>query len=197
MLQDFITSFLAFISTNIDDLFILMLFFGSGRFRKRNVFFGQYLGIAFLVVVSFVGSLAGLFIDSRFIGLLGLFPIYLAIKQIVAIFSKRRENDSNIVVEPTHGVLAIAGVTIANGGDNIGVYTPLLATLNVAGKIVFGLMFIIMVFVWCLLANGLSRHTRIAHTLHAYGHIFMPVVLLLLGIYILVESGTILMLFVM
>jgi cadmium resistance protein CadD (predicted permease) len=73
----------------------------------------------------------------------------------------------------------------------------LLATLNVAGKIVFGLMFIIMVFVWCLLANGLSRHARIAHTLQTYGHIIMPVVLLLLGIFILVESGTIPMLFVM
>src|SRR6186713_3379605 len=125
MLQDVVTSVLAFISTNIDDLFVLMLFFGSERFRSGNVFTGQYLGIAFLVVVSFVGTLAGLFIDARFIGLLGLFPMYLATRQIVTLLKRGQDAQIDIAVEQTQGVIAIAGVTVANGGDNIGVYTPL------------------------------------------------------------------------
>ncbi|HTF19771.1 MAG TPA: cadmium resistance transporter [Chryseolinea sp.] len=189
MLQEVVTSFLAFISTNIDDLFVLMLFFGSGRIRPRDVFTGQYLGIAFLVIVSFVASLAGLFIDSRFIGLLGLFPIYLAVKQLVKLFSKQHEDESGMAAQTTPGILAIAVVTVANGGDNLGVYTPLLATLSAAGKAVFGMVFLVMVFVWCSLAIGLVRQPRIARTLQAYGHVIMPIVLLLLGLFILYESG--------
>jgi hypothetical protein len=48
------------------------------------------------------------------------------------------------------GVLAIAGVTVNSRGDNIGVYTPLLATLSVSGRMIFSLVFVVLVFVWCL-----------------------------------------------
>jgi cadmium resistance protein CadD (predicted permease) len=191
MLQDLVTSVFAFISTNIDDLFVLMLFFGSDRFRSTHIFTGQYLGIAFLVIVSFVGTLAGLLIDSRFIGLLGLFPMYLAARQTVTLFRNRRDADIDLSGVQTQGVIAIAGVTVANGGDNIGVYTPLLATLSVSGRIIFGLVFVVLVFVWCSLARWLSRRPQIARTLQTYGHIIMPIVLLLLGLFILFESGAI------
>lgn len=191
MVQDIVTSFLAFVSTNIDDLFILMLFFGSARFRSAEIFAGQYLGIAVLVAVSYVGSLVGMFFDSRFVGLLGLFPIYLAIRQFVALLEKRNDAEATADVSQSSGMISIAGVTIANGGDNIGVYIPLLATHPVEGKIALLLVFAVMVAVWCWLAKRLASHPRIARPLKKYGHIIMPIVLLLLGVFILYENGTI------
>jgi len=191
MLQNIITSFLAFVSTNIDDLFILMLFFGSGQYLNRDVFAGQYLGISLLVAISFIGSLVGLFIDARYIGLLGFFPIYLAIKQAVALFGDADEQSCELVVNEKRGVLAIAGVTIANGGDNIGVYVPLLATLSATGKVLLLVVFGVMVFVWCWLARRLAGHPSVARSLKRYGHFIMPAVLMLLGIYIIAESGAI------
>ena len=50
----------AFVATNIDDLFILMLFFSSPNFQKGQVVIGQYLGIGMLVIISTVGSLLAL-----------------------------------------------------------------------------------------------------------------------------------------
>ena len=35
----------AFIATNIDDIFVLMLFFSSFKFHKFQVVVGQYLGL--------------------------------------------------------------------------------------------------------------------------------------------------------
>ena len=171
-----------------------MLFFGTSRFKTRDIYTAQYLGIAILVAVSFVGSLAGLFIDSRLIGLLGLFPIYLAVKQVVETLKEQQDEAALILGKESQGIVAIAGVTIANGGDNIGVYIPLLTTLSANGKIVFGLVFLMLVFVWCWLASQLARHPKMAHAIRAYGHLIMPVVLLLLGVFILFESGTIEML---
>ena len=111
---------------------------------------------------------------------------------VTQILLKKRQNAHiDIAVEQTQGVMAIAGVTVANGGDNIGVYTPLLATLSVSGRIIFGVVFVVLVFVWCWLAHWLSRRPQIARTLQNYGHIIMPIVLLLLGIFILFESGAI------
>ncbi|HWA33794.1 MAG TPA: cadmium resistance transporter, partial [Cyclobacteriaceae bacterium] len=103
---------------------------------------------------------------------------------------KDNEDTEDQVDENKTGVFAIAGVTIANGGDNLGVYIPLLATYNYQQKIVFVLIFLVLVFVWCELARFLASRPIVAKTLSTYGHFIMPVVLLLLGVFILIESDS-------
>jgi len=197
MLQNLITSVLAFASTNVDDIFILMLFFGGGRLRASSIIPGQYLGISALVVTSFAGSYLGGFFDPRYVGFLGLFPIYLAVKQFIRLMKAQpdeAETGEESVVQ-TSGILAIASVTIANGGDNIGVYIPLLSTMTAPQKTQLIIVFAIMTWLWCLLAKYLASHPLIARQLSRYGHIIMPVVLLTLGIYILAESNSLSLIF--
>ncbi len=188
-----ITSLLAFISTNIDDIFILTLFFGNKRFRPREIIIGQYLGIIALIAISFVASLAGLVIDKMYIGLLGLIPIYLGIKSLVALFSNSDQDESAEEFDLTNNrgnILTVAGVTIANGGDNIGIYTPIFATLSIAGTITMVIVFLVMTLVWCLIAKYLTTHQYIARVIDRYGHMVTPFVLIGLGVFILYESGT-------
>lgn len=189
MIQNIFTSILAFVSTNIDDIFLLTLFFSTRKFKAVNIFLGQYTGIATLVAISFVGSYIGNFIDQSYVGLLGLFPIYLAIKHIID--SRKGEADDNDEVNiKSRGILAIAGVTIANGGDNIGVYVPLLTTMSGAEKIQMVVVFLIMTYVWCVAGQYLASRPLIAKQLDKYGHVIVPFVLFMLGIFILFESGT-------
>ena len=42
----------AFVSTNIDDIFLLMMFFSDTRFKPLEVVLGQYIGMAALVISS-------------------------------------------------------------------------------------------------------------------------------------------------
>ncbi|HEU5289635.1 MAG TPA: cadmium resistance transporter [Cyclobacteriaceae bacterium] len=51
-----LTSILAFVSTNVDDLFILTLFFGNKKNKISDIFLGQFAGIIALIAVSMVGS---------------------------------------------------------------------------------------------------------------------------------------------
>jgi cadmium resistance protein CadD (predicted permease) len=46
-------------------------------------------------------------------------------------------------------VLAVAGVTIANGGDNVGVYVPVFAVVGTTGVVVYAVVFLVLVGVWC------------------------------------------------
>jgi cadmium resistance transport/sequestration family protein len=192
MFQNIITSFLAFASTNIDDLFILMLLYGSHRYKSTHIMAGQYLGIGTLVAIALAGAIIGTFIDTRYIGLLGLFPIYLGIKQVYALVIKQADESVDEVDPPGKGsdIIAIATLTIANGGDNIGIYIPLLTTLSYLEKIELIIVFAIMVFIWCSTAKYLAAHPLMAKTLNKYSHIVMPVVLLLLGVFIMIKSGT-------
>lgn len=190
-----LSSCIAFISTNIDDIFVLMLFFGNSRYKTKEVVIGQYLGIMALITISFVGSFVGLFIDKAYIGLLGLLPIFLGLKNLIATFRKREkesdEDSSNMLPNKKYGnIFSVAAVTFANGGDNIGIYIPLFATLSLPHKLAMIFIFLCMVAVWCLIAKYLTKHPVVAKAIERYGHIVTPVILVLLGIYILYESGS-------
>ena len=69
----------AFVSTNIDDLFILMVFFSIPRFPSLQIVLGQYIGMGSLLSVSIAGSLIALVLPRNLIGLIGLLPIAIGI----------------------------------------------------------------------------------------------------------------------
>lgn len=60
----------AFAATNIDDIFLLMMFFSSLSFPVRHVVLGQFLGIGLLIIISALGSLISLVIPAHVIGLM-------------------------------------------------------------------------------------------------------------------------------
>jgi cadmium resistance protein CadD (predicted permease) len=125
MLETLVMGVVAFASKNIDDIFILTLFFGDKRYKPTDIFIGQYLGIILLILISVIGSFVGNFIDNRYIGLMGLFPIYLGVKQIIRLIKKKnKEAELQIEKKVKTGILTVATVTFANGGDNIGTYIP-------------------------------------------------------------------------
>lgn len=192
-MEIFITSIIAFVSTNMDDIFILTLFYGNKKIKGREIVTGQLLGIMSLIAVSLVGSLVGLIIDQAYIGLLGLIPLYLGIKGIWEIRKHQadpEQPDLQIKDEGKNYILTVAGVTFANGGDNIGIYIPLFATLTWANKTVMIIVFLIMTLLWCLTAKYLTKHPYVSNLVDKYGHRITPFVLVLLGFYILYESKT-------
>jgi cadmium resistance protein CadD (predicted permease) len=126
-----------------------------------------------------------------YIGLLGLFPIYLALKNVL----QQEESDDEAPLQAGVGIISIAGMTIANGGDNIGVYIPLLTTMMAIGKVCMVVVFAIMTYVWCMAAHYLARHPVVARYLDRFGNIITPLVLFALGIFILWESGSFMLFF--
>lgn len=187
-----LTSIIAFASTNIDDIFILTLFFGDQRYKSSEIYFGQYLGIIVLIGVSVIGSLIGNLIDSKYIGLLGLFPMYLGIQQLRSLIKGERQEEklAQTGKRLRTGMLAVAAVTIANGGDNIGTYIPLFAMLTATEKSIMIAIFLIMVMIWLMVAKYLRSHPLLASAISRYGHIITPIVLCLLGLFILNENGS-------
>src|SRR5688572_24247180 len=188
-----ITSIVAFTSTNIDDIFVLILFYGNKNYKDGEIIAGQFLGIISLIVVSLIGSLIGLFIEPAYVGLLGLIPIYLGVRGIWRLMKtkpKSEQPDNQDKNEGKNRVLTVAGVTFANGGDNIGIYTPLFAAMTWTNTVTMVAIFLVMTFLWCLTAKQLTRHPYAAKAIDKYGHLVTPFVFVLIGIYILYESGT-------
>jgi cadmium resistance protein CadD (predicted permease) len=184
----------AFAATDIDDLFVLMLFFSNPTYERRQVIIGQFLGIGALVAVGIVGSLIALVVPPLIVGLMGLLPIAVGIKKLFDL--RKGEDDEDGIAKHFYDnrksslrFLTVGVVTVANGGDNIAVYVPLFASSNsLAEVITLVAIFLAITAVWCALAYYLVNHRIIASRLSRVGHIVLPVVLIGLGVFILAEA---------
>jgi cadmium resistance protein CadD (predicted permease) len=168
-----------FAGTDIDDLIVLTVLFlagrAAGRPRARDIVTGQYLGIAALVVASAAAALGLLVIPDRWVGLLGLVPLALGIRGLLA----ARDNEQQPVAT---GVLSIAALTIANGADNISVYVPLFRGIGPGASALTIGTFAVMVAVWLALAYWLGSHRRIVEAVERFGHWLVPVVFIVIGL---------------
>jgi cadmium resistance transport/sequestration family protein len=192
--QTLTTAFLAFVATNLDDLLMLMLLFSQvpSRFSPRQIFWGRYLGFAALVVLSLPGFFGGLVLPRPVIGLLGLVPIALGLKTLLSHSDREDMPLMGGIKLPFFSaqVATVAGLTFANGGDNIGVYGSLFAGKTWAELALTLTVFAVLVAVWYWVAQGLVRHPVISSRLAQMGQWLVPLVLIGLGLLILTEHDT-------
>ena len=183
-------------STNIDDLLVLAVFFADPRVRLGAVIVGRFIGLAALVLASAAAALLALVIPAEWVALLGVVPLFLGLRLLPALRGNREDEQSgaeglraaDAKDKPRHGftsqALSVAGVTLANGGDNLGVYIPLFATSPDAIAI-YVVVFAVMTAVWCALGYLVVNNPLIGSQIRRYGHVLLPIVLIALGIYIL------------
>jgi cadmium resistance protein CadD (predicted permease) len=184
---------IVFCSVNIDDLFILMIFFSDPKFRARDTVAGQYLGNFLLYSFSLACSLTALVISKADMGLLGLVPVGMGAQKLYDLWRNPSPTGALPMPYPAgwrSGLGTVAVVTIANGGNNLGICAPLFATRSGYEIAVIGLVFAVMTGVWCFTARWMVKHPALGPPLNRYGHRIVPFVLIGLGFLILVEAGS-------
>lgn len=188
MIETLILSITSFIGTNIDDMFIDVLFFSQAKSRDdiRSIFIGKYLGIGALVLVSIFGAFGLQFLPQNYIRYLGIIPIGLGIKEIINNLKHNEEETSNQKRKVTGMLFNVILVTIVNGADNIGVYIPLFAGFQAWQIVVMVCVFVILIAVWCWLGKIMAELPVLRKFMVKYKELIVPVVFIGLGIYILV-----------
>jgi cadmium resistance protein CadD (predicted permease) len=191
-----------FASTNIDDILLLTAFFSDPKLRVRAIVTGQYLGIGTLVVVSVITAVLALSIPPAWLALLGILPIGLGCYKLYELYKNKQveseEAENKIEAELNASehqaaknfgsqALGVASVTLANGGDNLGIYIPIFAAHSEA-LLVFVIVFAIMTAVWCVLGYVIVNNRVLGTTIRKYGHKILPFVLILLGLDILLDA---------
>lgn len=203
----------AAIATTFDDNLYLTAFFGkvNHAFRPKHIIIGEFLGFTALVFASLPGFFGGLIIPHTWIGLLGFLPIAIGINhlmsrekeeeavQAVSInlnhdVKPQRQNKSLLATIRDPQTYRVSAVTIANGGNNIGIYVPLFASSNLPSLGVIVSICYLTVGLWCFLSYNLTRNPLMAPVLARYGRKIFPFVLIWLGASILMKSETYLLL---
>jgi cadmium resistance protein CadD (predicted permease) len=194
-----------FALTNVDDLVVLALFFSqvSGRSGVLRVVAGQYLGFGGILAAAIAGTLGTALLPRTVIPYLGLLPLALGLRAAWMVWHQHRARSNDSRDQPKHspdtttvsddpgpapGVFTVAAVTLANGGDNIGVYVPVFTNTGTARVLIYVLVFLALVAVWCAAGHVLARRPIIARTLSRRSHILLPIVLIGIGLRILIKG---------
>jgi cadmium resistance protein CadD (predicted permease) len=180
-----------FISTNIDDLFVLLLFFSTPSIKTSHIVLGQFLGIGALTLMSILGSMAVRTVPGIYIGLFGLLPLYLGIKALMDQRKNTKRQSEALESLPAKApvsILSIAAITLGNGGDNIGVYIPIFSIRSLSEVTLLSIIFMAMTGIWCVVGAYIARHPLLKRPIQRYGEFIFPWALIALGIYIAISS---------
>lgn len=184
-----------FLATNIDDIIVLSLFFARGAGQcgtTTRILAGQYLGFVGILGAAVLVSLgAGAFLPPEVIPYFGLIPLALGLWAAWQAWRRRHDDDDDEakIEGKKVAVWAVAGVTFANGGDNIGVYVPVFLNVGPAAVVAYCVVFLALVAVLVIVAKFIATRRPIAEILERWEHVLFPLVLIGLGVFILISGG--------
>lgn len=183
-----------FAATNIDDLVVLTVLFlasARGALSTWKVVAGQYLGFIALVAISVVAAVGLTVVPDEWVGFLGLIPLAIGVYGLIRTLRRRGDDADDESAIRAGGLLGVAGITVANGADNISLYTPVFRTMPVGDTAMTIIVFLVLVAVWCLAARVIGTHKAVIEGLERVEHWLVPAVFIGLGLYILIETGVI------
>ena len=185
-----------FVATNIDDVIILLLFFGRGQGRAGTtgrILLGQYLGFIGILGAAVLAAFgARALLPEAALPYFGLIPLAIGLWAAWRAWQHRGEDEDEDDAQlegKRISVWTVAAVTFANGGDNLGVYVPVFVSVSWGTVVTYCIVFLVLVAVLVLLAKWVASRKPIAEALERWESVLFPMVLISLGIMILVSGG--------
>lgn len=216
MLKDILLSApigaLAFVATNLDGLFLVMVTLASGKISRGEAVWGQVIGTAVLMAVSLAGAIGTILVPNEWHHWLGFIPLAIGMKQLLDSGRARRpavklssglapDADIVAVVDPARllhnarldtlgrsGTILVALLTVSHGGDNVGVYVALFSAQSFFMDCVQILVALAMAVLWGRLCAALIAHPSLGAPFRRAGPWLLPWVLIGLGVVILMGS---------
>ena len=170
----------AFIATNVDDLFLLSLWFVK-RTRFSTVLLGQLAGFSGILLLSLVGYWGVRLLPQSYVHWLGFAPIAIGIKQLISTSDKV----SRVQAE---SVWNVAAVTFANGSDNLAVYIPLFGRYSPSRVALIVIIFYLLLFLYVIGTNVATSRIKQSDKAHSLAHRIAPIVIIGIGLVILLSQ---------
>jgi cadmium resistance protein CadD (predicted permease) len=180
----------AFLSTNIDNALVGVAMVASAPPEKaKRIAYGQAFGFVVIVIVAVATAIALFDVPTKAIGLLGLVPLVLGIRGLIALrHAEGRERVARRAFGS--GFFAAALVTMGAGGDNLAVYIPLFRVAGGVGRGATAFVFLVGEVLLTLFILSAGRHPRTRAITTHIGVIAAPLLYCAIGVLVLVESGT-------
>jgi len=192
MIEAVVSSVVVFLATSVDELVVLTTIFAYAERRNAvgQVYAGQLLSQVVLLAISVLAASGIQTVSQRGIGLLGIVPILSGIR-ILLRGDEEDEAEATARRLRSHAsvALTVAVIAIGGGGEELAVFTPFLGALARPELVAALVTLVLLVPVWCRIGQRIASIQRIHGWTTRYQRIFVPVVFIGLGVFVMIDSG--------
>ena len=192
MIETVLSSAAVFVATSLDELVVLTTIFAYAERRNSvaQVYVGQLISQVVLLSISVFAAFGIATISRQGIGLLGIVPIVLGIRILLGRGEDDEAQETASKLRPTGSfAFTVALIAIGGGSEEIAVFIPFLGSLAKPGLVVALATLLVLVPVWCRLSQRIASIERIQGWITRYQWIFVPVVFIGLGVFVIIDSG--------
>lgn len=183
----------AFVATNMDNLVLLVAFYSRYKKQVKTVTAGYVCGMLLIGVLSYVIGKGGDWISTNYLGMLGIIPMSIGVIGLIQLFTPKTDNKSTAAHWRRNQkaiYFAVLMTQLSNGTDTIITLSVLLADSADKMDYFIALAFVVMILLFSALANYSLKHPGVSHFLDRFGRYLTPVILVLVGWYILTNTAT-------
>ena len=178
---------LGFAATNLDSLLLLVSLLAGGSVR-RVVLVGYGVSLVLVLGVAWFVAQLGDWLPARAVDLLGFVPLAMGVYALVELW--RDDGSGQPATSLATSVPAVAVLMISISADNFGVLIPLFAETPRPGDGVIATAVLASGVLWYGFALRLSQNTTLRGLFDRWGPRAVPLILIFMGIYILMDSAT-------
>lgn len=191
-----VASMVTFTATSMDNLLLLVGFRSSDSIRPGVI------GLAYLAAVLVVTGLAlalAAVVDDVMpfpVGYLGFAPIAIGIWHGIGAFRSTPEppagtdSPEGARSADAAGFMSVFITMLANSGDSFLVFTAFLGDTRSWFDGVTAATFVVMAVLWARLSKTLAEHPRFRGPLRGFARFGLPILLICVGLYILLDTPT-------
>lgn len=179
-------SAVAYVSTNIDNLLMLSALLAMSAARPLPVVAGFLLATLMVILAALLIARLGDLVDTRYVGLLGLIPIALGLRGLLALLRKNAGTAAPQDTSP--GMWRTAALILPMSGDSVAVYVPLLADTRPGLDAVTSVTLLVSAVVLAGAARVLLSHPALGSRVGWLGARLMPWLMIGVGIYVLADT---------
>jgi cadmium resistance protein CadD (predicted permease) len=183
----------AYVATNIDNFVLLTALLARYRRQAIGVVAGYFTCMLILVIVGFGISQIANYVPIRYLGLLGVVPIYIGVVELVRL--RRGKETTAVAAQPSLDsnrriLLTTLTSQLGNGTDTILIFGILFADSTPAADILIIFTLALMAIAFVLAAMYAIRHPKIGSVISRYADHVLPFVLIIVGVYVLANTAT-------
>ncbi|KRM77811.1 integral membrane protein [Secundilactobacillus collinoides DSM 20515 = JCM 1123] len=173
---------ITFISVNLD--FFFMLIFLLKKYPLPKVMLGYLLGNLVLLTLSFfVGKTLALFLPEWLLGVLGVLPIYMAL----------RDDDDNADDKTSSSQVWAVFITYLSvcAGCNLSIFLPVLVGETMVHFLMTLAFISVLTLIVVIIIKGVAGIPAVATVMTAHGEKLMKACYIVIGLYVFWDSGLI------
>jgi cadmium resistance protein CadD (predicted permease) len=183
----------AFIGTNLDNLLLLMALYSRYDEKPGIVTVGYFAGMLLVGAVCLLIGEAGEFFPLAYLGLLGVIPVFIGVLALLKLFlGKNAEQSHDTGIRHSHMAIfmAVMMTQLGNGADSIITFFVLFADSTDRSDYLIITTFIGMTCLFAWVAHYSLKHRWLSEMLVKYGHFVTPFILILVGVYIILNTAS-------